>query len=79
MALEKLYWIPQLGTGLWEIKAAWYDRDRNKKHIHITYTQYVKKYKDKHNENGEYVLKLAYNIDNNTVLIEIPKGKLVRG
>lgn len=79
MALERLYWIPKLGTGLWELKAAYWNIDKTKKHTVIPYTKYTQKYKDKHNENGEYVLKLAYNVDHNTVFVEIPNGKLTRG
>ena len=70
--------IPKLGVGLWELKPAYWDIDKNKKHKVITYKKYVSKYKDMHNANNEYVTKLAYNVDYGTVFIEIPQGKLTR-
>lgn len=76
--LPKLYLIPKLGTGLWEIKAAYWNMDSTKHHTVVKYSRYVQKYKDKHNSQGEYVTKLAYNIDHDIVFIEVPNGKLTR-
>ena len=76
--LPKLYMIPKLGTGLWELKAAYWNIDKTKRHTVVKYSKYIDKYKDKHNSRGEYVTKLAYNVDHDTVFIEIPQGKLTR-
>ena len=72
---NKLYKHPKL-PGIWDLSGEYFHRNPDHKIKHVKYSVYKNKYENKHNEAGQYVKKLAYNLTYKTVLISLPPGKL---
>ena len=62
--------------GDWEIKNE--TINKNFSHKLLKWSVFKNKYKDKENENGDKVKKLAYNTTYNILIAEIPPGNLKR-